>query len=78
MGRCLYENVLRPVFTDPGLDLTAGLVKMLMEKYGIDSDHVIMHHHVTGKLCPAMWCHDEGEPEGWRKFKERVLQGVHI
>ena len=65
-------------FTGSELDLTAGLVKMLMQKYGIDSDHVIMHHHVTGKLCPAMWCHDEAELEGWKQFKERILQEVHI
>ena len=65
-------------FSESELSLAAGLVKMLMEKYGIDSDHVIMHHHVTGKLCPAMWCHDEAELKGWRKFKERVLQEVHI
>ena len=43
---------------------------MLMTEYGIDKDHVIMHHHVTGKLCPAMWCHDESELEGWRKFQK--------
>ena len=39
---------------------------------------MIMHRHVTGKLCSAMWCHDDAELEGWRKFKERVLQEVHM
>lgn len=65
-------------FTESELSLAAELVKMLMQEYGIDSDHVIMHHHVTGKLCPAMWCHDEAELAGWRRFKEMILQEVHI
>lgn len=60
-------------FTEGELALAAELVKMLMKEYGIDSEHVIMHHHVTGKLCPAMWCHDDGELAEWRKFKETVL-----
>lgn len=64
-------------FTDSELSLAAGLVKMLMSEYGIDSDHVIMHHHVTGKLCPAMWCHDESELSGWRKFQKMFGYSVN-
>lgn len=44
-----------------------------MDLYNIDIDRVIMHHHVTGKLCPAMWCHDESELAGWDAFKEEVM-----
>lgn len=57
-------------FTEEELKLTAGLVKLLMNRYGVSGDHVIMHHHVTGKLCPAMWCHDEQELTGWRNFQK--------
>lgn len=56
-------------FTDQALSLAAGLVKMLMNTYGIPADHVIMHHHVTGKLCPAMWCRNESELAEWRRFQ---------
>lgn len=57
-------------FTDSELTLAAELVKHLMKTYGISADHVIMHHQVTGKLCPAMWTHSEAELEGWRKFQK--------
>ena len=56
-------------FTDAELALAAELVKHLMKTYGISADHVIMHHQVTGKLCPAMWTHTEAELVGWRKFQ---------
>lgn len=57
-------------FTDSELELAAKLVKYLMATYNILADHVIMHHHVTGKMCPAMWTHNESELEGWRKFQK--------
>ena len=57
-------------FTDSELTLTAELVKRLMREYNIPADHVIMHHHVTGKLCPAMWTHNDAELEGWREFQK--------
>lgn len=56
-------------FTDAELALAAELVEHLMKTYGISADHVIMHHQVTGKLCPAMWTHTEAELAGWRKFQ---------
>ena len=33
-------------------------------------DHVILHHHVTGKLRPGMCAHNYTELEGWRKFQK--------
>lgn len=59
-------------FTDAALDLTAELVRELMAKYNIPSENVIMHHEVTGKLCPAMWTHDESELQGWYNFKKKL------
>lgn len=59
-------------FTNSELDLLAELVKYLMDKYNIDADHVIMHHEVTGKLCPAMWTHNESELKNWYDFKARL------
>ena len=43
-----------------------------MNIYSIDINHVIMHHAVNGKLCPAMWTYNETALEGWYNFLERV------
>lgn len=63
-------------FTDSELELAAALVRQLMAEYKISADHVIMHHHVTGKLCPAMWTHTEAELAGWRKFQNMFAPEV--
>ena len=39
--------------TDKTIKNTQELVLYLMEKYGIDSEHVIRHYDVTHKICPA-------------------------
>lgn len=59
-------------FTDSELKLTAELVKSLMKEYEVDLNHVIMHHHVTGKICPAMWTHNETELSGWKNFLKMI------
>ena len=51
--------------------LTAGLVRELMVKYGIDSSHVLRHYDVTGKRCPAPWVDNPAE---WMEFK-KMLEG---
>lgn len=55
-------------FTEAELDNTRELVKYLMKKYNIPIERVIMHHSVTGKLCPAMWTHNEVELKGYYDF----------
>lgn len=61
-------------FTDKVIDNTVELVKYLMKKYKIDSDHVIRHYNTTGKLCPGIigWNADSGDESEWIKFKERI------
>lgn len=59
-------------FTDAALNNAAELVRELMAKYNIPAENVIMHHEVTGKLCPAMWTHDESELQGWYDFKKKL------
>lgn len=59
-------------FTDSELDLTAQLIAKLMKDYNIDIDHVIMHHEVTGKWCPAMWTQNESQLVNWYNFKKKV------
>lgn len=49
--------------------LTAGLVRELMVKYGIDSSHVLRHYDVTGKRCPAPWVDN---PADWMEFKKML------
>lgn len=54
------------------VDKAVELTKYLMEKYNIPADCVIMHHHVTGKLCPQPWCLNTKRLAGWEKFKDRI------
>ena len=55
-------------FTESELKLAAALVRKLMKEYNININHVIMHHHVTGKLCPQMWCLNENKLSQWEDF----------
>ena len=54
------------------VDRAVELTKYLMETYNIPANRVIMHHHVTGKLCPQPWCINPRRLDGWNKFKERL------
>lgn len=44
----------------------AALAKDIMQRYGIDIDHVLRHYDVTGKHCPMPWVDD---PAQWTAFK---------
>lgn len=55
------------------VDRAVELTKCLMKTYNIPADRVIMHHHVTGKLCPQPWCINTRRLDGWNKFKERLV-----
>lgn len=57
------------VITAQTVDRTVELVRWLMDKYGIDVDHVVRHYDVTGKDCPEPWVRAE---RLWRKFKARL------
>jgi N-acetylmuramoyl-L-alanine amidase CwlA len=48
------------------------LTKYLMKKYNIDINHVIMHHHVTGKVCPQPWVLNESRLSEWKSFLSKV------
>ena len=49
----------------------AALAKDIMQRYGIDTDHVLRHYDVTGKRCPMPWVDD---PAQWTEFKEMLKQ----
>ena len=43
----------------------AALAKDIMQRYGIDTEHVLRHYDVTGKRCPMPWVDD---PAQWTAF----------
>lgn len=47
----------------------AALAREIMQRYGIDTDHVLRHYDVTGKRCPMPWVDD---PAQWTAFKEML------
>lgn len=59
------------------VDKAVELTKYLMRTYNIPADRVIMHHHVTGKLCPQPWCLNTKRLAGWEQFKSRI-QGTEV
>ena len=48
---------------------TLTLVRQLMQKYGIGTDHVLRHYDVTGKNCPSPWVL---VPADWMEFKKML------
>lgn len=55
-------------FTPAVIQNALVLVKYLMRVYGITSDHVIMHHMVTGKLCPSPWVVNDSSFQNYHNF----------
>ena len=49
----------------------AALAKDIMQRYGIDTEHVVRHYDVTGKRCPMPWVDD---PAQWTAFKDMLKQ----
>ena len=67
--------------TDATVANAVELVKSLMAKYGIDSDHVIRHYDVTAKWCPRPFVGDDinthygkSGNEMWATFKARLTE----
>ena len=44
----------------------AALAREILQRYGIDTEHVVRHYDVTGKRCPMPWVDD---PAQWAAFK---------
>lgn len=49
------------------------LTAWLCVKFGLDSEDVIRHYDVTGKICPKYFVEDE---EAWGEFKEYVQDAI--
>lgn len=60
-------------FTDSVLNNSAGLAAKIMNDYNIPDDNLIMHHHVSGKICPGPWARSEADLQKYYDFKKQVL-----
>ena len=60
-------------FTDKTVDAAVAVTRHLMERFGIDANHVIRHYDVTGKSCPRVpgWGAVGGDA-AWKAFKDRL------
>ncbi|WP_143322874.1 peptidoglycan recognition family protein [Clostridium sp. HBUAS56010] len=58
-------------FEDATVQATIELTKKLMDKYGVDENHVIRHYDVTGKICPNPYVFNHTR-HTWRDFKEAL------
>ena len=51
----------------------AALTRDIMQRYGIDTGHVLRHYDVTGKRCPMPWVDD---PAQWAAFLALLAPGA--
>lgn len=65
-------------FEEDVIKNAAILTKYLMQKYNISEDKVIMHHMVTGKICPNPWCVNETSLKGWYNFKDILNENQFV
>lgn len=67
---CCHQDAAGRWYLDPEtVDRAVELCRDIMARYGIDTDHVLRHYDVTGKLCPRPWVDD---PAAWEDFKRRL------
>lgn len=69
---CSYKQNGQYLFKDKAVDKAVELTKMLMAKYGVPAENVIMHYHVTHKICAAPFMRNGVPAEGWDDFKARI------
>lgn len=60
-------------FTEETYSALVKLVRYLADAYHLNSDDVIRHYDVTGKLCPFYYATNE---DAWLAFKEDVFSGL--
>ncbi len=62
-------------FEDATVESAIALTRELMGKYNIDSDHVIRHYDVTGKICGNPYVYNNTK-HTWDEFKAAISQGT--
>lgn len=55
-------------FSEKTINNAVMLIKSLMAKYSVDTEHVIRHFDVTGKICPKPFIGNAA----WESFKSRL------
>ncbi len=61
-------------FPDDTYRNLVSLAAWLLDSFSIRLTNLIMHHNISGKLCPAMWCNSKEAFNGWTAFKNDVAQ----
>ena len=73
---CCKKNEAGELYIDEQtIANTIELVRYLMDKYGIDADHVVRHYDVSHKICPAPFINDESK---WKNFKKGLVRVKEI
>lgn len=62
--------------TEATINNAVELTKYLMKQYNIPVENVIMHHQVTGKICPNPWCVNQSRLSKWQDFKSRLEEKI--
>lgn len=58
-------------FEDATVEAAVELTRYLMEKYDVPAANVLRHYDVTGKICPAPYCHNKTE-HTWEEFQRAI------
>lgn len=59
-------------FPDATYTNLVSLTSWLLDEFGLPLGNLIMHHNISGKLCPAMWCNNDSAFNGWNAFRADV------
>ena len=62
--------------TEATINNAVELTKYLMKQYNIPIENVIIHHQVTGKICPNPWCVNQSRLSKWNDFKNRLEEKI--
>lgn len=76
--KSLLANDTDWYLTEATVNNAVELTKYLMKVYNIPVGNVIMHHHVTGKVCPNPWCVNESRLSKWTEFKNKLTSTTTI
>lgn len=60
-------------FTENTYQSLVHLTAWLVDRYGLDRDHIIRHYDVTGKECPLYYVEHEDK---WEEFKDDVMNYI--
>lgn len=71
---CCYWKDGKAYFEDGTIEASVKLVVSLMKKYKIPIENVLMHYHVTGKMCPMPFLYGDNK---WEDYLARIKQALN-